>query len=155
MRKVRGIIVFRLIAFGAPNGRDRRDQFGYGRSRYRASRQAKPILVPATVATAENVGGGLARVRPSGFFTDDFFSKGAATIRSISSAARRAHDRIHPICSLAILCRPSFLCRPSMGGQPQAMRSLTRRSDRPRVTLLGEASTPAARFHHEILRFTR
>src|SRR5262249_53060925 len=38
------------------------------RSRYRASRRAKLILVPAAVAAAENVRGGLAQARPSGFF---------------------------------------------------------------------------------------
>jgi hypothetical protein len=75
MRKVRGIIIFRLIAFGAPNGRDLRDQFGYSRSRYRASRRAKPILVPATVAIAENVRGELARVRPSSLSADDSFER--------------------------------------------------------------------------------
>ena len=37
------------------------------RSRYQASRRAKLILVPATVAAAENVRGGLAQARPSGF----------------------------------------------------------------------------------------
>jgi hypothetical protein len=67
-RQVSGIITFRSIAFGAPNERDRQGKVGMCRSRYRASRRASLILVPATVAAAENVRGGLAQARPSGFW---------------------------------------------------------------------------------------
>jgi hypothetical protein len=59
----------RSIAFSALNERDRQGQLAMCRSRYRASRRAKLILVPATVATAENVRGGLAQARPSGVFS--------------------------------------------------------------------------------------
>ena len=67
-RQLSAIITFRSIAFGPPNERDRQGQVGRVPKPLPASRRAKRILVPAAVAAAENVRGGLAQARPSGFF---------------------------------------------------------------------------------------
>ena len=66
-RQLSGIITFRSIAFGPPSERDRQGQVGRVPKPLPASRRAKRILVPAAVAAAENVRGGLAQARPSGF----------------------------------------------------------------------------------------
>jgi hypothetical protein len=50
------------------NERDRQGQVGRVPKPLPVSRRAKLILVPAAVAAAENVRGGLAQARPSGFF---------------------------------------------------------------------------------------
>src|SRR6478672_10479281 len=66
-RQLSAIITFRLIALGPPSERDRQGQIGRVPKPLPASRRAKRILVPAAVAAAENVRGGLAQARPSGF----------------------------------------------------------------------------------------
>ena len=67
-RQLSAIITFSLIALGPPSERDRQGQVGRVPKPLPASRRAKRILVPAAVAAAENVRGGLAQARPSGFF---------------------------------------------------------------------------------------
>ena len=59
-RQLSAIITFRLIALGPPSERDRQGQIGRVPKPLPASRRAKRILVPAAVATVENVRGGLA-----------------------------------------------------------------------------------------------
>jgi hypothetical protein len=118
-------LTFRLIALGPPSERDRQGQIGRVPKPPPASRRAKRTLVPAAVAAAENVRGGLAQARPSGFLIP------ARSVMASSVPTPATSTLTKPLPDFTLPLRASFPSQIARGVTKGGLRKMGRHQTEP------------------------